>query len=128
MPSFLRLIASIISSMASSFALCIKPQVLIITTSARPASFTILKPAFAIFASISSASHWFFGHPRDTIPTFIVSAIIFPYLSVFLILRILRSIRHIPHFRHIRHNHRLLCGIMRALYHHTQSLCVQAPQ
>ena len=56
-------------SIASSLALVIKPQVLMMTTSASPGSVSSWNPAFASLSSIISASTWFFGHPRLTSPT-----------------------------------------------------------
>lgn len=67
--------------MLSRFASSMNPQVLMITTSHACASAQSSYPPCTISASISSASTWFFEHPRDTIPT--LTAMIFSFSAAY---------------------------------------------
>ena len=55
--------------MASTLAASMKPQVLTMTASQPSMSPEMAKPARASLSSMSSASTWFLGHPREIIPT-----------------------------------------------------------
>ena len=83
-----------VSSMASCLALSMKPQVLIITASARAGSWDSSKPASRRVYNIISASTWFLGHPRDTIP--ILVGMLVPLLFLVLLIQFCQDRIHSP--------------------------------